>query len=101
MEEQVKLLPTEVRNVLISECKTAKYYTVIADSRPDISHKCEMAVLLRYVVIDTDKKQVCICERFIGYYHMNDGTATSIYKIIERVLFDDFKLDQKYLTERQ
>ena len=55
MKEQVKLLASEVRNVLIPESKTAKYY--IADSRPDISHKGEMAVLLRYVVIDRTRNR--------------------------------------------
>ena len=67
MEEQVKLLAREVRNVVISECETAKFYTITGDSSPDISHKNQMAVLLRYVTVDRQKRLVQIQERFIGY----------------------------------
>jgi len=67
MEEQVKLLAHEVRNVVISECETAKFYTITGDSSPDISHKNQMAVLLRYVTVDREKRLVQIQERFTGY----------------------------------
>lgn len=98
MEEQIKLLAREVRSGITSECKRAKFYTVIADSSPDISHKDQMAVLLRYVVVDRDVRLVRIHERFIGYFHVTDGTATGICSVLERVLFEDLNLEHKYLT---
>jgi hypothetical protein len=98
MEEQIKLLAREVHSVLIAECKAAKFYTVIVDGSPDISHKDQMAILLRYVAIDRNKKLVDIHERFIGYFQVIDGTAKGICNIIEKVLFEDCKLEHKYLT---
>lgn len=98
LEEQIQVLAREVRNVLIAECKAAKFFTVIADSSPDISHKDQMAVLLRYVAIDREKKTVDIHERFTGYFQVTDGTATGICSVIERVLFESFQLEYKYLT---
>ena len=98
MEEQIRVLANEVCRILVSECKTAKFYTVIADSSPDISHKDQMAVLLRYVAINRDQRSVCIYERFVGYFHVTDGTAAGICSLIEKVLFEDCNLEHKYLT---
>lgn len=98
LEEQIQILGREVRNVLINECKEAKFYTVIADSTPDISHKDQMAILLRYVAVNKDTKVVKIHERFLGYFHVTDGTAKGICGVLEKVLFEDFQLEHKYLT---
>lgn len=97
-EEQIEILAQMTVNKIIDDCKEAKFFTVIADSTPDISHKDQMAVLLRYVIIDRDTQLVDIKESFIGYFHVVDGRAAGICNQLISIMFDKFKLDQRYIT---
>lgn len=47
--EFVKILSSNVRSLIISELKEAKYYSIIVDSTPDISHLDQLTIVVRYV----------------------------------------------------
>lgn len=53
--EFICLLGNSVREKIISNIKEAKYYSIIFDSTPDISHKEQMTQIVRYVVESNDK----------------------------------------------
>ncbi len=48
-EELVEFMTKKVRETIIAEVKEAKYYSIIVDSIPDISHVDQLAFILRYV----------------------------------------------------
>ncbi len=48
-EEFVTLLASKVVDTFVTEMKESKYFSLIVDSTPDISHVDELSVILRYV----------------------------------------------------
>ncbi|XP_060170419.1 uncharacterized protein LOC132601340 [Lycium barbarum] len=59
------------------------YFGILVDESKDISHKEQMALVLRYV----DKKGEVI-ERFVGIVHVNDTSARSMKETIYSFLSD-------------
>ncbi|XP_067144935.1 zinc finger MYM-type protein 1-like [Centruroides vittatus] len=51
-KEFIAILGNKVRQHIIGQIKKAKYYSIIFDSTPDISHKDQTSQALRYVVIE-------------------------------------------------
>lgn len=47
--EFIHVLATAVRDVLVSEIQTSKYFAMIVDSTPDVSHVDQLTIVLRYV----------------------------------------------------
>lgn len=60
--EFIELMWKKVMAIIISEIKTAKYFSVIVDSTPDISHIDQLSFIVRYV-----NKEGIPIERFIGF----------------------------------
>ncbi|XP_060170421.1 uncharacterized protein LOC132601341 [Lycium barbarum] len=59
------------------------YFGILVDESKDISHKEQMALVLRYV----DKKGEVI-ERFVGIVHVNDTSARSMKETVYSFLSD-------------
>lgn len=49
-EEFIEIMAEEVRAKIIEEIKVAKYYSIIVDSTPDISHVDQLPFIVRYVL---------------------------------------------------
>lgn len=60
--EIISLMGEKVRKEIISKIKDAKYFSILFDCTPDISHKEQMSQIIRYIeVVDG---QCYIKERF-------------------------------------
>lgn len=53
--EFICLLDNSVRGKIISNIKEAKYYSIIIDSTPNISHKEQKCQIVRFVIESNDK----------------------------------------------
>ena len=51
-EEFIDAIATKVLNIIISEIKQAKYYSVSVDSTPDIANVDQLTIIFRYVLPD-------------------------------------------------
>ena len=49
--ELILLLSDKVKNIIVEEVREAKYFAIMCDSTPDISHTDQMALIVRYVTI--------------------------------------------------
>ncbi|XP_022177474.1 zinc finger MYM-type protein 1-like [Myzus persicae] len=83
--EVINLMGEKVRNEIISKIKDAKYFSIIFDCTPDLSHKEQMSQIIRYLeVIDN---QCCIKESFIDFIVSKEktghGLATEIMNKIQ------------------
>ncbi|XP_067124455.1 zinc finger MYM-type protein 1-like [Centruroides vittatus] len=78
--EFISILGNKVLQRIIGQIKKAKYYSIIFDSTPDISHKGQTNQILRYVVIENQEVQVV--ESFIDFTETKDKTAGGISKMI-------------------
>ncbi|XP_047268015.1 zinc finger MYM-type protein 1-like [Capsicum annuum] len=72
----------ETLKVIIADLN-GDYFSILVDESKDISHKEQMALVLRYV----DKKGEVV-ERFIGLVHVSDTSACSLKKEMYSLLSD-------------
>ena len=63
-------------SVIVSEIKTAKYFSISVDSTPDIAHVDQLTVVIRYVLKDGP------VERFLTSIPMFSHTGAEIAKIV-------------------
>jgi len=52
--EAIKLIGDDIRNSILNEIKEAKFFAILLDCTPDVSHQEQISVCLRYVSL---KKQ--------------------------------------------
>ena len=75
--ELIDLLSSSVLKKILDMIKLAKYYSIILDCTPDVSHKEQMSVTIRCVHI-TEQLQVSIEEHFLGYINVMDTTGEAL-----------------------
>ena len=78
----------QILTSVISECKKAKFFSVMVDETTDISVKEQVSVILLYVH-DCAKRH----EEFVCFEQTTDTTGETLYKLICRKLteFDLYK----------
>ena len=75
--EPIELLAaTEVEENL-QQLKLAKYFSIIFDCTPDMSHHEQMSVILRYVLCN-EEAAVVVKETFFGYLRISDSTGKGL-----------------------
>lgn len=64
--EFINVLANHVKCQLVNEIKSAKYFGIMFDSTPDVSHVDQMSEVIRYVKINNRKVEVK--EVFLGFF---------------------------------
>ncbi|KAK4871764.1 hypothetical protein RN001_015888 [Aquatica leii] len=77
--EFINCLGNHVRKKIFAEVKEAKYFTIVFDSTPDLSHKDQTSQILRYVKFDDTKVEVM--ESFIDFLETEGKKAEDISKM--------------------
>jgi hypothetical protein len=72
MEEVISILASEVKANILSSILNAKYYSIIADSTPDISHIDQLTLVVRYI---ENAKPV---ERYVGFVPIKSNKSESL-----------------------
>lgn len=84
--EFIDLLGQTVREHILRDIQAAKYFGILLDSTPDISHVDQMCEIIRYVHIENGKVEVR--ESFLDYFPLGKkdaGTLTNdILKNLEK-----------------
>ena len=91
--EIVDIMAKTVRNSILNDIKEAKYYTIMFDCTPDVSHTEQMSQVIRYVKKCGD---VCeIKESFIDFIEVagKTGEYTS-QRIVEKIKLDGVDIGQ-------
>ena len=72
-DEFIDLMGEKIKNTIISEIKEAKYFSIILDSTPDISHMDQLTFIVRYINRNGD-----IQERFLSFLPIEEHKAQYI-----------------------
>lgn len=85
--EIIEIMANSVRNKILNDIKEAKYYTIMFDCTPDVSHTEQMSQVIRYVKQCGD---VCeIKESFIDFLEVGGKTGEYIsQRIMEKLTLD-------------
>ncbi|XP_015433463.1 PREDICTED: zinc finger MYM-type protein 1-like [Dufourea novaeangliae] len=82
--ELISAMANKVQKVIIDAIRRAKYYSILFDCTPDVSHQEQLSVVLRYVNI-TDE-EVEIKEHFIKFEIVYDTTGKGLSETIMLIL---------------
>lgn len=82
--ELIDLMGEKVRSEIVSRVKISKYYSIIADCTPDISHIEQLSFTIRFADLSDDN--ITIKEHFIKFIPVNDSSGAGLTELILNVL---------------
>ncbi|XP_048514983.1 zinc finger MYM-type protein 1-like [Athalia rosae] len=87
--EIISLITNKIRNVLLNLIKSAKYYSIILDCTPDISHVEQMSIIIRFVAKQENSNEFEVREHFLGFLPVYDtsgeGLTTTIFEELAKL----------------
>lgn len=75
--EFIDLLSCKVNEHILSELQKALYYSIILDCTPDISHKEQMTLVVRFVRA-VPGEEVNVREHFLGFVQVSDTSGQGL-----------------------
>ena len=79
-DELINLWATEIKTNIIKSIKNAKYFSVILDCTPDVSHQEQMSFELRCV--DVSSIQIQVFEYFLEFLKVDYTTRKGFFDAI-------------------
>lgn len=74
--ELINQLGEKVKSVILERVRIAKYFSIILDCTPDVSHIEQMSFTIRFV--DITSENICVKEHFLSYRPASDSTGEGL-----------------------
>lgn len=87
--EFISLLADTVRQKILQEIRDAKYFGILFDATPDVSHTEQLSEVIRYVRLDNDSGEVIIREVFLRFVELERKDAAGYEATIIEALEND------------
>lgn len=76
--ELIFLIGERVKRTIIETLKCCKYFSIILDCTPDISHQEQITIIVRFVFINDNSKSIEIREHFLGFCPVTNSTGQGL-----------------------
>ncbi|XP_068212688.1 zinc finger MYM-type protein 1-like [Palaemon carinicauda] len=81
------ILANTIKEEILKNAHAAKYFSIILDSTPDVSHVEQMTVIIRFVQVDEDNAVMAVREHFLGYVPLQETTGA----FMAETILEEFK----------
>ncbi|XP_012564173.3 zinc finger MYM-type protein 1-like [Hydra vulgaris] len=81
-DELINLMGNSILRKIVEITKIAKYFSIIADFTPDVSHYEQLSLTIRVVTFNSIQNKYEIAEFFIGFFKASDSTGEGLAKLI-------------------
>jgi hypothetical protein len=78
--ELIELMASEVTKIITDKLNLAKYFSVILDCTPHVSHKEQMSLIVRFV--DVSHCDITVVEHFIEFLIVEDTTSKGLSDLL-------------------
>lgn len=82
----VSILATQIQSYILNLCRANKYFSVILDCTPDVSHVEQISIIIRFVNFNTNLRQLEIREHFLAFCPITDATGAGLTSFITEEL---------------
>lgn len=76
--ELIAIIGSKVKLEIVERIKKSKYYSIIVDTTPDVTHSEQMTLVFRYVFFNEETELYEIAESFVGFLKIFDKTGQGI-----------------------
>ena len=82
--ELIQLLASAIKQQILTHANSARYYSIIVDCTPDVSHIEQMTMIVRFVDViqpsenELSEPEVIIREHFLGFVPLQETTGAFI-----------------------
>lgn len=80
--ELINLMGNEILRKIVEITKKAKYFSIIADCTPDVSHIEQLSLTIRVVTCNPIENKYEIDEFFIGFFEATNSTGEGLTELI-------------------
>ncbi|XP_048031791.1 zinc finger MYM-type protein 1-like [Megalobrama amblycephala] len=81
-DEFIQLMAEKVLRAIVKEVKDGKYFSIIVDSTPDVTHVDQLALIIRYVLKNSGEP----VERFLEFIPLHGHTAEHMEETLKSEL---------------